>query len=405
MATIAILGTMDTKGEEHAFVADHIRRRGHQVLVIDTGALGPPLLKPDITRQEIAAAAGADFEAVVRRHDRGETIQMMSRGAPVVLARLALEGEVDGVISLGGGGGTAIGTAAMRALPIGFPKLMVSTLASGNTAQYVGVKDIVMFPSIVDVAGLNRVSRQILTRAAGAICGMVEARPEAGVEKPLIVASMFGNTTECVQRARSVLEEAGYEVLIFHATGTGGRTMESLVEAGLVEGVLDVTTTEWSDELVGGFQGAGPARLEAAAKHGVPAIVTPGCLDMVNFYGPESVPEKFRGRLLYQHNPQVTLMRTTPEECRRLGEIIAEKLNASRGPVTVLLPLKAISVISAPGQKFNDPAADQALFGALKSSLRPGIEVIEMDCAINDVLFAEACANALLANIRQARRA
>jgi uncharacterized protein (UPF0261 family) len=181
--------------------------------------------------------------------------------------------------------------------------------------------------------------------------------------------------------------------------------MESLVEAGLVEGVLDVTTTEWSDELVGGFQGAGPARLEAAAKHGVPAIVTPGCLDMVNFYGPESVPEKFRGRLLYQHNPQVTLMRTTPEECRRLGEIIAEKLNASRGPVTVLLPLKAISVISAPGQKFNDPAADQALFGALKSSLRPGIEVIEMDCAINDVLFAEACANALLANIRQARRA
>ena len=405
MATIAILGTMDTKGEEHAFVADHIRRRGHQVLIIDVGVLSEPFLPPDVTRQEIAAAAGCDLAAVVKRHDRGEAIAMMSKGAPVVLARLAREGRVDGVISLGGGGGTAIGTAAMRALPIGFPKLMVSTLASGNTAQYVGVKDIVMFPSIVDVAGLNRISRQILTRAAGAICGMVEARPEVAQDKPLIVASMFGNTTECVQRARKTLEDAGYEVLVFHATGTGGRTMESLIEAGLVAGVLDVTTTEWADELVGGFQTAGPTRLEAAARHGVPAIVTPGCLDMVNFHGPESVPEKFRGRNLYQHNPQVTLMRTTPAECQQLGRIIAEKLNASRGPVTVLLPLKAISVISAPGQKFNDPVADKTLFDAIKSNLRKDIEVIEMDCAINDPPFADACANALLKNISAARTA
>ena len=404
MATIAILGTMDTKGVEHAFVADQIRRRGHQVLIIDVGVLSEPVLKPDITRQQVAAAAGADLDAVVKRHDRGEAIKMMSRSAPVVLKRLVEEGRVDGVISLGGGGGTAIGTAAMRALPVGFPKLMVSTLASGNTAQYVGVKDIVMFPSIVDVAGLNRISRQILTRAAGAICGMVESRPEAAEDKPVIVASMFGNTTDCVQRARGILEKAGYEVLIFHATGMGGRTMESLIEAGLVAGVLDVTTTEWADELVGGFQGAGPARLDAAARHGVPAIVTPGCLDMVNFHGPESVPERFRGRNLYQHNPQVTLMRTTPDECRQLGAIIAEKLNASRAPVTVLLPLKAISVISAPGQKFNDPVADKALFDALKANLRPGIEVIEMNCVINDPAFAEACANALLKNINAARQ-
>src|SRR5205809_4597704 len=224
----------------------------------------------------------------------------------------------------------------MRALPIGFPKVMVSTLASGNTAQYVGVKDIVMFPSIVDVAGLNRISREILTRAAGAVCGMVEARPAAAQDKPLIVASQFGNTTACVDHARKILEAAGYEVLVFHATGIGGRTMESLIEAGMVAGVLDVTTTEWADELVGGFLTAGPTRLEAAAKTGTPAVVTPGCLDMVNFYGPESIPQKFQGRRFYQHNPQVTLMRTTPEENAELGKILAQKLNASDGPVSVL---------------------------------------------------------------------
>ena len=411
MATIAILGTMDTKGEEHGFVADRIKQRGHQVLVIDVGALGAPKLNPDITRREVAAAADVDFDALEAKRDRGETVAAMSKGAPVVLSRLVAEKKIHGVISLGGGGGTAIGTAAMRALPIGFPKVMVSTLASGNTAQYVGVKDIVMFPSIVDVAGLNRISRQILTRAAGAICGMVEAGQASRLskagetpavpseDKPIIVASMFGNTTGCVEHARKILEQAGYEVLVFHATGTGGRTMESLIESGMAAGVLDVTTTEWADELVGGFLSAGPTRLEAAAEHGVPAIVAPGCLDMVNFHGPETVPAKFKGRTFYQHNPQVTLMRTTPEECAQLGKIIAEKLNLSKGPVTMLIPRKAISVISAKGKPFHDPAADQTLFDNLKSRLRRDIEVIEMDCEINDPRFAEACANALLKNI------
>ena len=399
MATIAVLGTMDTKGEEHAFVAAQIRQRGHQTLVIDTGTLEAPKLKPDVTREQVAAAAGFDLAALTARRDRGEAVKAMSLGAPLVLARLVQEKKIDGVISLGGGGGTAISTAAMRALPIGFPKLMVSTLASGNTTQYVGVKDVVMFPSIVDVAGLNRISREILTRAAGAICGMVEARPAPAEDKPVIVASQFGNTTDCVNHARKILEAAGYEVLVFHATGVGGRTMESLIESGLVAGVLDITTTEWADELVGGFLTAGPTRLEAAARLGIPAIVTPGCLDMVNFHGPESVPARFQGRNFYQHNPQVTLMRTAPEECAQLGRIIAEKLNASTGPVTVLLPRRAISVISAPGQKFHDPAADEALFSALKKNLRPGLEVIELDCQINDVVFAEACAMALLKNI------
>jgi len=390
---------MDTKGEEHAFVADRIKERGHQVLIIDVGALGDSALKPDITRLDVAAAAGVDFGALVARRDRGETVAAMSRGAPVVLLRLLSEKKIDGVISLGGGGGTAIGTAAMRALPVGFPKVMVSTLASGNTAQYVGVKDIVMFPSIVDVAGLNRISRQILARAAGAICGMVEATPPIDADKPLIVASQFGNTTACVDHARKILEEAGYEVLVFHATGIGGRTMESLIESGMVAGALDITTTEWADELVGGVLSAGPARLEAAAKHGVPAVVAPGCLDMVNFHGPETVPPRFQGRNFYQHNPQVTLMRTTPDECAQLGRIVAEKLNLSKGPVTVLIPKKAISVISAPGQKFHDPPADRALFDNLKANLRRDIEVIEMDCEINEGRFAEVCAKTLLKNI------
>lgn len=396
MATIALLGTMDTKGDEHGFVAEQIRKRGHRTLVIDVGTVGAPQIPPDVTREEVAKLAGIDLAAIVAKNDRGAAVAAMSQAAPAILSKLQAEGRIDGVISLGGGGGTAIGTAGMRALPLGFPKLMVSTLASGNTAQYVGVKDIVMFPAIVDVAGLNRISRQVLTRAAGAICGMVEATPEEATDKPIIVASMFGNTTDCVQRAKAICERAGYEVLVFHSTGIGGRTMESLIESGLVAGVLDITTTEWADELVGGFLGAGPTRLDAAAKNGVPSIVTPGCLDMVNFYAPETVPAKFQGRTFYHHNPQVTLMRTNAEECAQLGRILAEKVNASTGPVTVLLPKQAISVISAPGQPFHDPAADTALFDAIKANLRPGIPVIELDCKINDPEFAEACASTLL---------
>lgn len=398
---------MDTKGAEHGFVAAQIRARGHRTLVIDLGTDGAPQLAPDISREEVARLAGLDLAALVARHDRGEAVAAMSHAAPVVLARLQAEGKIDGVISLGGGGGTAIATAGMRALPLGFPKLMVSTLASGNTAQYVGVKDIVMMPSIVDVAGLNRISRAVLTRAAGAICGMVESSArgdgEGDSDKPIIAASMFGNTTECVQRAKAILEGAGFEVLVFHATGIGGKTMESLIESGLVAGVLDVTTTEWADELCGGFLGAGPTRLEAAARGGVPAIVAPGCLDMVNFFAPETVPAKFAGRTIYKHNPQVTLMRTNAAECAQLGQILAEKVNLSTGPVTVLLPLRAISVISAPGQPFHDPAADAALFAAIKAHVRPDIRVIEVDAAINDAAFAEACAQALLGQLAPAK--
>lgn len=403
MATIAVLGTFDTKGHEHAFLAEQIHNQGHQTLLIDVGMMGAQGLTPDINHQQVAHAGDFDFDALLARRDRGECVAAMAAAAPLVVKQLLSDSKIDGVISLGGGGGTAIATAAMRALPIGFPKLMVSTLASGNTEHYVGTKDIVMMPSIVDVAGLNRISKTIFCRAAGAICGMVESEiPQQG-DRPIVVASMFGNTTDCVNAAIPTLEEAGYEVLVFHSTGAGGRAMESLIESGMVTGVLDITTTEWADELVGGTLTAGATRLDATAKMGVPSIVVPGCLDMVNFGAPETVPEKFAGRNFYHHNPQVTLMRTNAEECVELGRILANKINAYTAPVTVLLPLCAISVISAPGQAFYDPHADTALFESLSSHLRSDIEVQSLDCEINDPVFAEACAKALLSNQQQAK--
>lgn len=403
--TIAVLGTLDSKGDEHAYVAGIIRDKGHRVLLIDVGSLEPPKVTPDITREEVAAAAGVDLDGLRARQDRGESVTAMAGAAAQLLAGLVSAGKIDGVISLGGGGGTAIGTAAMRALPVGFPKVMVSTLAAGNVAPYVGTKDIVMFPSIVDVSGLNRLSRVLLARAAGAICGMVEVVPPVVDEKPLIVASMFGNTTQCVSAAKEILEDAGYEVLVFHSTGMGGRIMESLIESGLVSGVLDVTTTEWADELVGGILGSGPTRLEAAGKAGVPAVVAPGCVDMVNFGESTTVPAKFAGRLFYQHNPQVTLMRTNAEENAELGRILAEKVNAYTAPATLLLPLRGVSVISAEGGTFYQPASDQALFEAVRQHARPGLPVLELDATINDPAFAAAAAEALLKNIAASRQA
>lgn len=392
--TIAVLGTLDSKGHEHQFVADIISQLGHTPLLIDLGSGGEPQVKPDITRFEVAEAGGLDLQPLLDRQDRGECVSAISQAAPILLAKLAAEGKIHGVISLGGGGGTALGTAAMRALPVGFPKLMVSTLASGNTAHYVGTKDITMMPSIVDVAGLNSISKTIFTRAAHAICGMVEADIDQSDSKPLIVASMFGNTTDCVNTAAKVLEDAGYEVLIFHSTGTGGKTMEALIESGMVKGVLDVTTTEWADELTGATLSAGPSRMDATTKAKVPTVVSPGCLDMANFGEKDSVPETYADRLFYIHNPQVTLMRTNAEECAQLGKIIAEKANANPAPTAILNPLKAISVISAEGQPFHDPEADTALFNAIREHAQ--VEVIDYDEEINSETFAKAAAHKLL---------
>jgi uncharacterized protein (UPF0261 family) len=400
MATIAVLGTLDSKGQEHVFVAELLRSRGFNTLLVDVGSLSEAMIQADVPSSEVAAFSGEDWRAVFARRDRGECVALMARAAPVFLSEAAATGRIQGVISLGGGGGTAIATAAMRALPVGFPKVMVTTLASGNTAPYVGTKDVVLFPAVVDVSGINRVSRVIFENAAGAIAGMVEAAEarerDPVKERPLVVASMFGNTTVCVNKAKDLLESAGYEVLVFHATGAGGRAMESMIGTGLVSGVLDVTTTEWADELVGGILSAGPERLEAAGRERVPTIVTPGCLDMVNFGEPKSVPAKFAKRQFYFHNPQVTLMRTNAAECRKLGAVLAGKVNAYAGPVSVLLPLRALSIVSAKGQPFHDPKADAALFEAIRADLDPRISLIEMDVVINDPLFAEACAKELL---------
>ncbi len=397
MAAIGVFGALDTKGTEIAFLTREIEQRGHRPVVVDAGVLGSPAFEPAVSRAEVAEAGGARLEALVAQGDRGRAVAAMADGAAEIARRLHAAGRIDAALGVGGGAGTSIGTAAMRALPLGIPKVMVSTMAGGDVSGFVGISDIVMVPAVVDISGLNRLSREVFVRAAAAICAMVDARVPEAAGVPLVAASMFGNTTTCVDAARASLERAGYEVLVFHATGTGGRTMEGLVEAGYVAGVLDVTTTEWADELVGGVLTAGATRLEAAARRGTPAVVAPGCLDMVNFWGPETVPEAFRGRRFYQHTPNVTLMRTTPEENDALGRILASKLNLSIGPVEVYLPLNGLSVISAPGGPFHWPEADRALFDSLRKHLRRDIPVHALDLAINDRAFAEAMASGLLA--------
>jgi uncharacterized protein (UPF0261 family) len=403
---VLLIGTLDTKAAEIEFVRDLLRQAALGVRVIDVGT-GPSASQPDIPRQYVFQAAGTTLEAIQKANDRGKAVEAAARG----VTRLALEmfglGEVEGVMSLGGSAGTTIGTSAMRALPFGVPKLMVSTLASGQVGPYVGVRDICMLYSVVDFAGLNRMSRTVLTNAAGAMIGMVrQAQMRQGAlaqggtpppaDKPTITATMFGVTTPCVQAARQDLEAAGYEVLVFHATGTGGRTMEALIRDGLVTGVLDITTTELADELVGGILSAGPDRLTVAGLCGVPQVVAPGALDMVNFGPRETVPEQFRHRRFYIHNPNVTLMRTTPEENDRLGQEIANKLSAARGPVALLLPLRGVSAIDRVGQPFWWPEADQALFQSIRNWISPNVELIELDLHINDSEFAQAAARTLL---------
>lgn len=396
MPAVVVLGTMDTKGRELGYVRDIIRAEGIDTLLVDVGVLEPPPVTPDITREEVARVAGFDLDALAARRDRGEAVAAMTRAAPLIARKLYSEGRLRGIISLGGSAGTTIGAAAMQALPVGVPKVMVSTLASGDTRPYVGTKDIAMIYSVVDISGLNRLSRRILGNAARAVAGMVKTGgDEATEDKPLITATMFGVTTPCVTMAREYLESRGYEVLVFHATGSGGRAMEGLIEDGFISGVLDITTTEWCDELVGGVLSAGAHRLEAAGKKGIPQVVSVGALDMVNFGPPETVPGKFAGRSFYQHNPTVTLMRTTPAECAELGRIIAEKLNAATGPTVLALPLKGVSMIDAEGKAFYDPEADAALFNALRQNLRPEIQLVELDNHINDREFALAMARIL----------
>lgn len=394
--SVYLLATLDTKGAEAAWVAARLRAVGVAVSVVDVGSLGPPAFIADVPRSEVFAAAGATPDA----GDRGTAVNLAARGAATLVRQAWERGEVDGVLALGGSAGTTIGTAAMRALPIGVPKLMVSTLASGSVRSFVGDKDILMLNSVVDIAGVNRVSRPILANAAAAMAGLVQHRlPPAEDDKPLIAATMFGVTTPCVQRARQTLEAAGYEVLVFHATGSGGQAMEALIADGLIAGVLDITTTELADELVGGILSAGPDRLTAASRRGVPQVVSVGALDMVNFGPRDTVPARFHDRRFHVHNANVTLMRTTPAEMRLLGAELGRKVAASSGPAAILLPARGVSAIDRAGQPFDDPAARTALYDALRAACG-SVPVIELDQHINDDSFADACAQRLLALVQ-----
>jgi uncharacterized protein (UPF0261 family) len=388
--TVVLVGTLDTKGKEYAFLRERLERAGVATLLIDVGTQGPPGIPADMRREEVAAAGGFDVAALT---DRGTAVAAMCAAVPVVIRRLFDEGRCQGVLAAGGSGNTAIATAAMRALPVGVPKLVVSTMASGDTSAYVDVSDVTLMPAVTDVAGLNTISARILANAAAAMVGMVTAPAvDLGAARPVVAATMFGVTTAGVTAAQEELERRGYEVLVFHATGTGGRSMESLVEAGFVSGVLDLTTTELADDLVGGVLSAGPNRLEAAGRVGVPQVVSLGALDMVNFGPRASVPERFDGRNLYVHNPTVTLMRTTPDECAELGRRLGAKLSAATGPVALFIPLRGISAIAGEGGPFYDPEADAALLAGLRETLAPSVEVHEVDANINDEVFAVAMA-------------
>ncbi len=395
-ATVLLIGTLDTKGEEYTYVRALIEARGHRTVTIDVGVLSDPGYEPDIGAERVAREGGTSLTELRERADRGAAVDAMIAGLERIVPRLHAEGRFDGVLALGGGGGTALASAAMRALPVGVPKLMVSTMASGDTSPYVGVKDVTLMYSVVDIAGLNPISRRVLANAAGAISGMVEQTVPAAEGRPLIAATMFGVTTPCVTAVRRRLEDAGYGVTVFHATGSGGRAMETLIDEGWFVGVADVTTTEWCDEVVGGVLSAGPDRLSAAGRAGIPQVVSVGALDMVNFGGMGTVPEHFRGRTLYRHNPSVTLMRTSPDECREIARRIAEKLNAATGPTVLLLPRRGVSMIDAEGQPFHDPEADLALFEALRAAVGPQVRVVEIDAHINDDAFARAFADEMV---------
>ncbi len=391
--TVVLLGTFDTKGAEYAFLCDQIRANGVDALLVDAGVFEPVSVDPDISRHEVAEAAGVAVSELAASRDRGAAVAAMARGAATVIRRLYDEGRLDSIISLGGTGGSAIGTTAMRGLPVGVPKVMVSTVASGDTRPYVGATDVTMMYSVVDISGVNSVSARIMANAAAAAAAMANVTPPQIERKPLIGATMFGVTTPCVTRARATLENLGYEVLVFHATGTGGQSMEALADDGFLAGVLDITTTELADDLVGGVLSAGPHRLEAAGRVGLPQVVSLGALDMVNFGPRDSVPARFVDRTLHVHNPTVTLMRTTAEESAELGRRIGRKLSAATGPTVVFVPLRGVSMIAVEGQPFYSAESDEALIGALRETLDQRVEYHELDMDINDERFADAMAH------------
>jgi uncharacterized protein (UPF0261 family) len=402
MTTVAIIASLDTKAEEAAYLRQRIEAAGVEAMLVDFGTTTPGVV-PHVEAATIAGLGGSSIAGLRRERDRAAAIDAMIAGAASWAADAYVRGSISGIISIGGSGGTAVGTAAMRALPFGAPKVMVSTVAAADVRPYVGIKDITMINSVVDFAGLNPISEAVLRNAAAAVAAMAlasrEASPLGG--QRLVAATQFGVTTPAIETAQKLLREAGFTLVPFHATGVGGQTMESLIADGFFEAVLDLTTTEWADEVVGGTLSAGPTRLEAAARAGLPQVIAPGALDMVNFFGTEGVPHNLAGRLIHHHNANVALMRTTARENAEIGQRIAEKLNAAKGPVTVLFPLRGVSALDAEGKPFFDPEADRALFAALDRNLEPHVRFEGLDLHINDDAFAAACVAELLTLIDQ----
>ncbi|KQC28695.1 Tm-1-like ATP-binding domain-containing protein [Flagellimonas eckloniae] len=400
---VVVVGAFDTKAEEYKFIIDLIKERGFQVITVNTGVMGSTdTFSVDIQADEVAKAGGTDIEILRKANDRGNAIAVMSNGLRTVIENLYTKEKFDGIIGMGGTAGTNVVTSGMQPLPYGVPKICISTVASGDVSPYVGISDIIMIPSLVDISGLNPLSESVFTNAVGALVGMLEIkRSERSKGKPTIAASMFGNTTPCIDACREALNLKGYEVLVFHATGAGGKTMEKLIDQGLVQGTLDITTTEWADTLCGGVFDAGSTRLDAPGKAGITHLIAPGCIDMCNFGNPDTIPSKYKDRLFYEWNPQVTLMRTTAEENWKLGEIFAEKANASTGKVAFIIPLKGYSILDSIDDKnepqlFWDPAADKAFVEGLKSKLKSEIDIIEVDANINDPIFSNKAVEVLL---------
>lgn len=392
---IAVIGTLDTKGYEVGYLRDLIQAQGHQTLVIDPGVLGAPAIEADITRQEVARAGGAELDALIAAGDKGQAIQTMIDGTRAIVARLYDQGRLGGVIAVGGGQGTAIGTTAMQTLPIGVPKLMVSTIASGQNVfePYVGTSDVTLMHSVADIVGVNVVTRKIFANAAAAVSAMVEASAKVEeTEKVVIGATMLGLTTPCVLQAREQLEEWGYEMVAFHPNGTGGRSMERLIDAGVIEGVMDVSLQELTGHVCHGLFDAGPDRMQAAAQRGLPQVVAPGGTDYIVLGSMESLTEDQRDRPLIVHNPNITLVRTAKDEMAEIGRLMARRLNEAQGPAAVLVPMGGFSFSDRPGHEFYDPEADAALVAALRADLDPRIELQEIDAHVNDSEFARAAA-------------
>lgn len=396
--SIVMLGCFDTKGEDFSYLLKSLGALGQQVITINTGVMETSVDFPiDVDQDAVAAASGAVLETIRKSNDRGRAVELMGKGAAAILADLVSEDRIKGVIGMGGGGGTYIILEAMQAVPLGIPKFCLSTVVAKDLSRQIGVKDISLMSSVVDVAGLNSISRLLIRQAASAIVAMADTKVDASeAAKKSIAISMFGNTTKCVDKCTELLKSKGYEVMAFHATGVGGATMESLIREGVFDAVLDVTTTELADELCGGILSAGPDRLTAATEMGIPQIVVPGCLDMVNFAQMDTLPEKYRSRQLYSWAPDVTLMRTNVAENGILGKQLVDKLIGAKAPVEILIPLKGISQIDSEGDIFYGPEADSALFRAIRKNADGRVPVMEVDAHINDEAFAKMLVERLL---------